>query len=145
MNVVDRQIWYTCGYKYQLVKPYTTYTAIRPKSLIKTDYITLTLDGFLTAVKGYAWDGPSGPTVDDGTNMRASIAHDMKYQLMRLRLLPESDRITADKELREDLDEDGMGYLRRQQWYWALRFAGESSANPKSARTVCVSPRIVYS
>ena len=92
MTQGDNQIWYTCGYKYQLSRDYTTLTAIRPEKRIETNYIILTTDGYLTAKKGYAWDGPSGPTVDDDTNMRGSVAHDVKYQLMRLHPIPSSPR-----------------------------------------------------
>lgn len=140
MTQVDNQIWYTNGYKYQLSRDYTTYTAIRPEKRIETDYIILTTDGYLTIKKGYAWDGPSGPTVDDDTNMRGSLAHDAKYQLIRLQLIPRSYRKLSDQELKDDLEEDGMKWLRREGWYWNLRIGGSSSASPKSIRIVRVSP-----
>jgi hypothetical protein len=33
--------------------------------------------------KGYAWNGPSGPTLDTRNFMRGSLVHDALYQLMR--------------------------------------------------------------
>ena len=33
--------------------------------------------------KDYAWDGPSGPTIDTSNSMRASLVHDVLYQAMR--------------------------------------------------------------
>lgn len=135
------QIWYKSGYKYQLQRDYTTLTAIHPKNRIETDYIILTTDGHLTAKKGYAWDGPSGPTKDDDTNLRGSVGHDVKYQLMRLQLIPETYRKLSDKELIDDLKEDGMPWLRRQGWYYALRLGGAKNASPKSVQIVRVSPK----
>ena len=140
MTYIDNQIWYTSGYKYQLSRDYTTYTNIHPKKKIETDFISLTTDGCLTIKKGYAWDGPSGPTVDDDTNIRGSVAHDAKYQLMRLQLIPQSYRKLSDQEMKNDLEEDGMKWLRRELWYWGLRIGGSSSASPKSIRIVRVSP-----
>ncbi|MFA7222578.1 MAG: hypothetical protein WC148_03500 [Bacilli bacterium] len=143
MTQVDNQIWYTCGYKYQLSRDYTTLTAIHPEKRIETDYIILTTDGYLTAKKGYAWDGPSGPTVDDDTNMRGSVAHDVKYQLMRLQLISYSCRKLSDQEMKDDLGEDGMGWVRREGWYYGLRLGGSASASPLSTKIVRVSPERV--
>ena len=74
-------------YKYQLMKKgYTCQVNIR-KISAKTAFIQLTAKGKLTIKRGYAWDGPSGPTIDTKTFMRGSLVHDALYQLMRLKVL----------------------------------------------------------
>jgi len=106
---------YRTGYKYQLAEDYTVQTNILGFS-ISIEYIILTPSGLLTVRKGYAWDGCSGPTKDDKTNMRGGLGHDAKYQLMRMGLLPIECRKIADKELRQDCLDDGMNRFRA--WYY---------------------------
>ncbi len=103
-------------YKYQLLrKSYTVQIAIRGKS-IKTDFVRLTAKGKLTIKEGYAWDGPSGPTIDTRTFMRASLIHDALYQLMRLKRLDyRKHRRSADDLLKKHCLEDGM--VRFRVWY----------------------------
>ena len=52
------------GYKYQLQEDSVTATGIKLAMLINTEYIQRGTDGTLTIKEGYAWDGPSGPTID---------------------------------------------------------------------------------
>lgn len=51
------------GYKYQLMEQYSFDVAIKEYE-IDTPYLSLGNDGILIIKKGYAWDGPSGPTID---------------------------------------------------------------------------------
>ncbi|MGH7536144.1 MAG: DUF1353 domain-containing protein, partial [Gemmatimonadales bacterium] len=78
-------IQYRTGYKYQLAADYTVLLAFGPAENIKTEYIcfvrSLQGRGYLTVKEGYAWDGPSGPTVDTKDFMRGSLVHDALYQL----------------------------------------------------------------
>jgi hypothetical protein len=103
-------------YKYQLAEDYKHLTAITPPVDIVTEYIVLTIEGWMTQKKGYAWDGCSGPTKDDKTNMRGGCGHDGKYQLIRLGLISPDCRIIADRELRQDCLDDGMWKIRA--WYY---------------------------
>jgi len=121
-------IKYCDGYKYQLVQTYVIQTAVRPKEHIAHDFISLEIDGVLTINSGYAWDGPSGPTVDTKNFMRGSLVHDAIYQLMREKLLDCGWRETADSELRRICQEDGMSWLRAWWVYKGVRMGGESSA-----------------
>ncbi len=54
----------------------------------------------------YAWDGPSGPTFDTPTNMRASLFHDALCQLIGEGLLDKRYRKYADELLRTHMLED---------------------------------------
>jgi hypothetical protein len=122
------QIRYREGYKYVLDKTYSIQTAVKPDASIATPFLGLNTEGVLTIQAGYAWDGCSGPTWDDKTNMRAGLVHDSLYQLMRERELDCGWRETADNELRRICREDGMGAIRAWCYYKAVRMAGENSA-----------------
>ena len=74
-------IKYRSGYKYQLVEEYQVRVSLIPENDIKTDFIELSTEGMLIIKKGYAWDGPSGPTIDTPNFMRGSLVHDALYQL----------------------------------------------------------------
>ena len=136
----DKYIKYTKGYKYQLEEEHNAEVPVYPPETIKTDFITLTPTGQLTTVKGYAWDGPSGPTFDTLNFMRASARHDPLYQLIRLGLLDRKWRKAADKDLYDTCREDGMSRIRA--WYvvrCVRRFAA-SAAHPNNKRKVYTAP-----
>lgn len=123
-------ISYREGYKYQLAEDYQVLIAIRPAAFIRTEYIRLDIDGMLTICEGYAWDGPSGPTVDTKNFMRGSLVHDALYQLMRERHLdPDALRDDADRILREICLEDGMTAIRAWWVYQGVRFGGGPAAS----------------
>ena len=63
-------IFYKKGYKYQLANEYSALIPIKPIEDIDTNYIDLSVSGFLVIKNGYAWDGPSGPTIDSPSFMR---------------------------------------------------------------------------
>ena len=74
-----KYISYKSGYKYQLYEDYAVMIGMIPPDDVVTDYIELNSDGLLTIRKGYAWDGPSGPTIDTLNFMRGSLVHDALY------------------------------------------------------------------
>ena len=126
-------IYYKEGYKYQL----TEIAFFKTKILgyvIHTDFISLGPNGLLLIKKGYAWDGPSGPTIDTPDSMRASLAHDACYQLMRMELIPITWRRAIDKELKRRLIEDGMNELRADIWYVGVCEFAEDAALPESRK-----------
>jgi len=91
------------------------------KSIFKYLYIQFEI---LTLMKGYACDGPSGPTVDTEDFMRGSFVHDALYQLIREGVLGKSFRKKADKILYRLCREDGMPWFRAQYVYRAVRWFG---------------------
>lgn len=133
-------IRYRSGYKYQLVEEYSVAVNIRPAEHIDMDYIALNTDGLLTVKKSYAWDGPSGPTMDTKNFMRGSLVHDALYQLMRDGYLPETFRKQADLELRRICREDGMSKFRA--WYVLLgvRNGAGFAVTPESRKPVLSAP-----
>ena len=158
-----KKIFYRAGYKYQLAEEYRVDVVINAKRSrrrqgyggqaelgdqtseeqevgIVTEYIDLSTDGLLTIKKGYAWDGPSGPTRDTKSFMRGSLVHDALYQLMRNGLLPSSCREDADQELHRICREDGMNRFRA--WYILLgvRKGAGFAATPKAKKKLRVAP-----
>lgn len=124
-----RKIYYRDGYRYQLVQTYRVGVAICPPEAIEHDYLRLDPDGTLTVSRGYAWDGPSGPTFDTKNFMRGSLVHDALYQLIGEGLLPLSARAQADAELRRICLEDGMSEIRARWVYHGVRIFGNTAAS----------------
>ncbi len=89
--------------------------------------------------KSYAWDGPSGPTIDTRDFMRGSLVHDALYQLMRLSTLDyKVYRKRADEILKEICLEDGMCSFRAWYIYQALHLFAESAARPREEPEVVI-------
>ena len=110
-------------YKYRLTEPLSLECSITGISA-RNDYVTIWDDGRLILQAGYAWDGPSGPTIDTADSIRASAGHDALYQLIALGVIPADSRILADRDLRRWCIEDGMPAIRADAWYHAVRAFG---------------------
>ena len=135
-------IAYNGGYKYQLKETYTVVIDIRPSQPISTDYIDLDMAGNLTIRKGYAWDGPSGPTIDTLNFMRGSLVHDALYQLMRESHLDRAvHRDAADRTLQNICREDGMWSVRAWWVYQGVRLFANPATDPMSSRPVMKAPK----
>ena len=130
-----KRIAYRGGYKYQLAEDYIHYIKIYRYS-VDLPFLVLRANGMLRIKAGYAWDGPSGPTLDTADAMRGSLVHDAKYQLMREGKLPITYRINADDLLYSICREDGMGVLRAWLWYRAVRLFASPSAARSKAQTL---------
>ena len=116
-------------YKYQLVEEYALPIPIKDQSITES-FMELDPEGLLLIKKGYAWDGPSGPTWDTLNFMRGSLVHDALYQLIRLRHLKPSYREQADRLLRDLCMEDGMSRLRASYVYRSVRWFAGAAATP---------------
>ena len=134
------KIFYRKGYKYQLAEDFCFDTGILQEKIIIIGFINLDPDGHLLIKAGYAWDGPSGPTLDTHSSMRGSLVHDALYQLLRLEALDKRFRAEADKLLYTVCIEDGMWKLRAKLWYRAVVRAATSAADPKNVKRIIVSP-----
>jgi len=139
MSAVTSSIEYKSGYKYQLVSDFSVDIDIVGYN-VATDYITLNNTGGLLILKGYAWDGPSGPTYDSKNSLRASLVHDSLYQCMRLGLLPSEVRVHADEELNKILKEDGMWVIRRWYWLRGVRWFAGGAARLGNIKTIHTAP-----
>ena len=124
---------YKRGYKYQVSdKDYEIYLPCLGMYSINTAFIKVD-KGLLTIKTGYAWDGPSGPTIDTKNFMRGSLIHDALYQLIREGHLPISLRKTSDEILVEICRQDGMTWIRRKWVLFGVRFGGAFAVESKKA------------
>ncbi len=130
------------NYKYQLMKDYVIQIDIKPSEHKEFEFISLSAEGILTIKKGYAWDGPSGPTFDTKTFMRGSLVHDALYQLMRLSALDhKGHRKRADQILKDICLEDKMCSFRAWYVYHGVNLFAEHCARPRKepeVKTICV-------
>ena len=101
-------------------------------------FCDITIKGLLTVRKGYASDGPSGPTIDTKSFMRGAFVHDALYQLLRETKFGQGHdshdirRHQADQALRNICLDDGMWKWRARWVYRAVRVgAGPSGAQKK--------------
>lgn len=134
---------YRDGYKYQLKQDYALpNSGIMPAGLIDTQFIKLDVNGDLLIRAGYAWDGPSGPTIDTKNFMRGSLVHDALYQLMREGHLDlAAHRDPADRLLQTLCQEDGMSQLRAWWVYEAVKRFGKPYANPSQSHPLIWAPK----
>lgn len=119
-------------YKYQLMEDYEDAIGLTGHLVHHDGYYDLNAEGRLTIYRGYAWDGPSGPTIDTPNFMRGSLVHDCLYQMMRRSELPLTLRGLADDLIRQRCREDGMSAFRAGYVHWILRRFGERYARPTS-------------
>jgi hypothetical protein len=122
------------NYKYELVEDFHYLHKLFPKTIEndsneKNPLIELNKKR-LFIFKGYAWDGPSGITVDTKNFMRGSLVHDALYQLMRQKRLGIEYREIADDLLYEICVMDGMSKFRASYVLAAVKMFGRSSAEP---------------
>ena len=140
------KLHYTKGYKYQTDTDYHfkidlsgylfAFWAEIIKELKFVSYNGTT--GTITVKAGYAWDGPSGPTKDDKTNMRAALEHDVLYQLMRYSVVIRAFRSIADAQFNKTAKEDGMWWWRRKYYLWGLEELAGFAADPRNKKRVYV-------
>lgn len=134
-------IHYKRGYKYQLEADYHHRVDIFVDQPIDSlHWVQLLQDGELFIRAGYAWDGPSGPTIDTPSFMRGSLVHDGLYQLIREGGLSPAYRSLADTLLRDICLEDGMSRLRASAVYWSVCRYGERHCRPGTGKPVLTAP-----
>jgi hypothetical protein len=117
-------------YKYVLHADIIYPTPIIANSVKDDGLVQIDKRGTLTIKKGYAWDGPSGPTIDTKNFMRGSLIHDALYQLIREGFIPQDERQLCDDILRRLCRQDGMSYIRALWVYQGVRLGGASSTQP---------------
>jgi len=126
----DTYIEYKKGYKYQLFSDHVIALDFGPQTEINGPFLAMTTAGLLTIGRGYAWDGPSGPTIDTENFMRGSLVHDALYQLIREGGFgteydeKERARENSDKLLRELCKRDGMSPIRAWWVFQGVRLGG---------------------
>ena len=115
-------------YKYNLHGDYEYKADIKVEEPSDLGYVKISQDGLLTIKKGYAWDGPSGPTFDTKNFMKGSLVHDALYQLIREEKINEDQRKRSDEILKEICLEAGMSKIRAWWVFLGVHWFGASSA-----------------
>ncbi len=128
------------NYKYVLAEDETFKSDIMPPEAIHTDFITLLPNGQMVLKAGYAWDGCSGPTKDDKTNITPSAFHDASYQLFRKGLLSLKWKHIADYDFICMCRERGMWSIRAWYYHKALKRFGSGNCSPGSIRPILELP-----
>lgn len=135
-------ITYKLGYKYQLKEDYTIQLDIKPWNQIDTEFIKLSKTGSLTIKSGYAWDGPSGSTINTLNIMRGSLIHDALYQLMREKRLDKKRfRRKVDRLLRKICRKDGMTAIRAWLAYQSVKHSDKPCADPAKNKPLIMAPK----
>lgn len=144
MNQGHGFIEYKKGYKYQITRTVAVDTGIIPPMPCRADYSELSIAGVLTIHKGFAYDGPSGPTFDTPNFMAAALAHDAFYEMLRLGLLPAGQgyRKQADKLLAQMCRQNGMTRIRAWWVYLGVRIGSGPSSTPQNQRKVYKAPAL---
>ena len=132
-------IAYKAGFKYQLAHDYMFKSPLLGYN-INTRFLKLNESGWLTILTGYAWDGPSGPTVDTKNFMRGSLVHDALYQLIREEKLPQDERFIADKILQMICRQDGMSKLRAWWVFTGVDKFAAGAAAAKNKKKIITAP-----
>lgn len=129
-------------WKYRLDDAYHEHvTALKTGARVSDEdnFVVLEPEGLIRLARGYAWDGPSGPTIDTPNFMRGSLVHDGLYQLMRIGELDhEVWRLAADEELRKICLADGMQAWRANMVFRFVRLGGVRRATTRlTSRRMC--------
>lgn len=114
---------YQEGYKFRLFETISFTTPIVGHEFMD-DYFYLNESGILTAFKGYAWDGASGPVFNTKNSLSATLVHDIFCVLMRSGKLDYAAfNDTVHDFLGEMLRANGMSWIRSKAWVMAVKFA----------------------
>lgn len=140
--VLDTSILYRGGYKYQLAENYHGRVDLRVPAPVVTQWFEIGWTGELLIRAGYAWDGPSGPTIDSRTFMRGSLVHDVLYQAIRGGFISAAFKDAADEELRELCLADGMHPWRAWYIWKAVQWQGHKAIQG-GPRPIVRAPRML--
>ena len=133
-------IRYRKGYRYVLAEDYYFNTTIHPLCQVTTDLVRLYPDGRCTVQRGYAWNGASGPVVDTQEVLRASLEHDILYQLMRLGLISRDCQGAADAQYRRTHAADGGWRWWGRTMETVLGWWGDDATKPSAEPVVYTAP-----
>jgi len=136
---MSNQIRYRKGFKYQVHEDFKILLPFECPDFDMPPFCQVYANK-LYIYSGYAWDGPSGPTIDTKSFMRGSLVHDVFYEAMRKGLLGKRYRYPVDKLLRDLCIEDGMWKWRAAWVYQGVRKGGGPSADPAARKKIHVAP-----
>lgn len=133
MNNEFQVVHYKTGYRHLLVEQYEQYVAgdgIFPIEPGGNDFVQMTIDGRLIIARWYAWDGASGPALNDASFVRPSLVHDALCQLWALGVIDKAGRAAADRLLGKMLRNDMQVVAARMGWLPRSAFKALSYVRP---------------
>ena len=135
-------IYYREGFKYQLSEDAEFWLDFAPPVTIITPFVEFHSNGMMLLRRGYAYDGPSGPTIDDETNMQGAALHDAGYQLIRMGLLDINVyRDTFDRAFKRICQIDGMCDFRAYYYFAGVHnFGTRYAAQQEDVIFTCGQP-----
>ena len=95
--------------------------------IVQGEKYMITPEG-IACLTGFGWDGPTGAPDYEGT-MHAALVHDVLCRAIAEGRLSRRYRKRADLEFRRVLKRDGVPWLRRCAWWWAVRLYGVVSGH----------------
>lgn len=138
---MSNSVAYISGFKYQVQDDFfIKIPCLSQFAPLETFYFSIKEDGSVLLKKGFASDGPSGPTIDTPDSIAGAFIHDMLYECMRKGLIPRDFRKTSDKIIRDVCIKHGMPKIRAWMWYYMLRWFGEKNVLASSRRKVKFAP-----
>lgn len=120
-------LYFEKGYKYRVYFDYEIQTEMFGFT-VEDYWYRLTPDGKLWIRAGYAWDGASGPTIDNSTTFVNSLVHDIFFQMQRKNQLPHDPCFAISNS---ELERIGIisGMLRLRARWWKNMVSAFGSAN----------------
>lgn len=129
---------YYHGYDYQLRQDAWFNTSVVGYN-IDTEYATLSVNGKLKVKKNFGSDGATG-IWDTKHVIPGSMVHDALYMLLRMGLLPRSERDNADRTLEAVCIESGMWKWYAKIIYLGVKFFAAAAAHPDHRRKEYTAP-----
>lgn len=123
---------YKKRYQYELLESFSFKTSFKPATTVELKYIRIDVDGRITAKPGYAWDGATG-AIDTKSTMKASLIHDVCYQLLNLNVIPMRYRKEFDVMYYQTALRNGMFIGRAFYHYAAVRMFGDNALRKRSS------------
>ena len=133
------RIRYLQGVKYVLSEDYMLQTPVTGADVIDP-WFRLFPDGRLHILAGFAWDGPSGPTLDTKDSLRASLVHDVFCILMRDGRLAFDRQAAVNDHFRDLCVEDGMPAWRAWLWHAGVEIGDAGNPDQGPDRRVKTAP-----
>ena len=129
----ENYLFFVDGFRYQVEEDFIIIIEdFRPDTTIINEFFEFYTDGTLLIKRGFAWDGPSGPTIDTKNGHVAAIVHDVFYRCIRKGYLPLSIKPISDKIFYKLLRKKGMFVLRAYLWYLGVKLFGMKACTTPS-------------
>ena len=136
-------IAYTTGMKYQL-KELATFSIDVDTWIFRQEIITpwvhIKPNGDVDVARGYAWNGISGYMPDFRSAIRASLIHDVFYQLIRLEYLPPEFKSIADEVFYLYMRRDNVNIAVAWTYKKGVVLFGGSSILPSNRQPTLYAP-----